>query len=450
MLAFTCGALAVAAWPPSPGVPPRAEVILDGVVLVTPGRSRVERQRLVVRDGRISSIEPSPGSTGSERFVLPGLIDMHVHLPPRAVPGLVDLFHLLFLAHGVTTTREVGSLDGGAPELAREVAGGERPGPRIFDCGRILDGSPPTFPFVADVVETHADGEEIVRALAAHGAHCVKVYDAIPPAALSGIRAVAAELGLVVVGHVPHSRPLSDHGLDDVQHLCYTRCSSASPEEITAFVEASAAGAVTHTPTLVVFEGQRLLAESPERAAAPPYDLMPRFWREMLWRPVVRFQNPDALPSMQALVRRLHARGVRIHAGTDSIQPFVVPGASLRRELELIVESGFSAEEALAAATWGAGESLGVAGLGRIEVGAPADLLVLREDPTRDLAALSSLDAVIADGRLYPIEALRGAAEEQRRFFERWIVDLPLRAVARAGIEIARRSFARAHPGTSR
>jgi cytosine/adenosine deaminase-related metal-dependent hydrolase len=430
------------AWPPSPEVPTRSEIVLDNVMLVTPGLARAEHRRLVADRGRISAIEPSSQLNTPQRYILPGLVDMHVHLPPRFAPGLVDLFGSLLLMHGVTAVREVGSIDGQAFELARQIEQGERLGPRVVACGPILDGDPPTWPIV-QVILTRVEGEEITRELAARGAGCVKVYGSVSTDALSGIRAAAAEFGMKIVGHVPSARPLSDSGLDDIQHLCYTRCGSASPEELEAFVASSAERGIAHTPTLVVFEGQRLLAEVRTHRATLPYDLMPRFWREALWRPVARVTNPDALASMQALVRRLHARGVRIHAGTDPIQPFVVPGASLHRELELLVGSGLSIEEALAAATWVAGESLGIAGLGRLEVGAPADLLLLRDDPTRDLAALDTLEAVIADGRLYSIAELRAAVDQQRSYFDRTIVDLPLRAGAGVGLELARRAFAR-------
>lgn len=435
----------MAAWPPTPEVEARSDIVLENVVLVTPGLGRIAHRRVVVGEGQIAAISASARRDTPERFVLPGLVDMHVHLPPRLVPGLVDLFGLLFLTHGVTTIREVGSLDGQAFALARA----ERVGPRVVACGPILDGDPPGWP-VAQVVRNRGEGEAAVESLAAHGARCVKVYEGIPADALSGIRSVARARRLPVVGHVPSALPLTALPLDDVQHLCYPRCGSASPEEIEGFVERSAAQHIAHNPTLVVFEGQGLLAS---RTAAtrnvPPHDLMPRFWREMLWRPIVRYQNPDELASMQALVRRLHARGVRIHAGTDPIQPFVVPGASLHRELALLAESGLSAEEALAAATWVAGESLAVEGLGRMEVGAPADLIVLRADPTRDPAALDIIEAVIAGGRLYPIESLRAALEQERRYFDRAAVDLPLRAAARVGFEVARRSFGRAHPEPS-
>jgi imidazolonepropionase-like amidohydrolase len=148
---------------------------------------------------------------------------------------------------------------------------------------------------------------------------------------------------------------------------------------------------------------------------------------------------------MQELVRRLHARGVRIYAGTDPIQPFVVPGASLHRELRLLIDSGLSIEEALAAATWVAGDSLGVSGLGKLEVGAPADLLVLREDPTRDLDALTTIEEVIAGGRVYSIESLRRELAQARAHLDQPMVDLPLRAAARIGFAIASRSWNREH-----
>jgi imidazolonepropionase-like amidohydrolase len=431
-------------WPPSAKIPAPAELVLDNVVVVTPGLGRAAHRRVVVQHGRISAIGPATDPDAPERYVLPGLVDMHVHLPPRLVPGLTDLFAALFLAHGVTTVREVGSLVGNPAQ----VASGDRLGPRVVGCGPILDGAPPAWP-VARVVRSRAEGEAAVHDLFAEGALCVKVYEAIPEDAMAGIRSAASALRLPVVGHLADALPLAATSLDDVQHLCYPRCGSSSPAELEAFIEASAVRGLAHTPTLVVFEGQQILARGGPRPARPSDLLMPRFWREELWRSIVRHENPDSLAFMQSLVRRLHARGVRIHAGSDPIQPFVVPGASLHRELALLVESGLSAEEALAAATSVAGDSLGMHGVGLVSVDTPADLLVLREDPTRDLAALGSIELVVAAGRSYPIEMLRETVERQRRYLERPTIDLPLRGLARAGFAIARRAFARAHEGSA-
>ena len=84
---------------------------------------------------------------------------------------------------------------------------------------------------------------------------------------------------------------------------------------------------------------------------------------------------------------------------------------------------GFTPEEAWTAATWQNGASLPEPNLGILQSSAPADLLVFREDPTRDLAALSSLVAVVADGRLYPKEVLDAAVMRNRRYFDTWLYD---------------------------
>ncbi len=122
--------------------------------------------------------------------------------------------------------------------------------------------------------------------------------------------------------------------------------------------------------------------------------------------PVAPAEAGERLRIMKMLTDELHLAGVPILAGTDTGNPFVIPGASLHEELRLLVESGLTPEEAWMAATSAAGKALRQPGLGIVEPGAPADLLVFREDPTRDLAALGSLEAIVADGRLYTKVAL--------------------------------------------
>jgi cytosine/adenosine deaminase-related metal-dependent hydrolase len=100
------------------------------------------------------------------------------------------------------------------------------------------------------------------------------------------------------------------------------------------------------------------------------------------------------------------------------MNPFVVPGASLRDEIVLLAEAGLGLEGALAAATRGAGEALGAPGLGRLEEGAPADVAIFRGDPTRDASALGRPLAVIARGRLYACDDLLAAAALQREHFD--------------------------------
>jgi imidazolonepropionase-like amidohydrolase len=139
---------------------------------VTPGLARVEHRRLIADGGRIVAIEPSSQSSAPHRYLLPGLIDMHIHLPPRFAPGLVDLFGSLLLMHGITAIREVGSIDGQAFALARQIEEGRRPGPRVAPCGPVLDGDPPGWP-IAQVIHDRGEGESVTRDLAARGARCI-------------------------------------------------------------------------------------------------------------------------------------------------------------------------------------------------------------------------------------------------------------------------------------
>lgn len=131
--------------PPRTEVPPQGAV-LAGVTVVNPGLDRRTDQTLVVSGDRITSITAgpaAPGSSEAERYsggyVLPGLIEMHIHFPPPQR----ELAHLLLLAHGVTSAREAGDADGTTWRARRRVQAGQMPGPRLFVCGPVLDGDPP-------------------------------------------------------------------------------------------------------------------------------------------------------------------------------------------------------------------------------------------------------------------------------------------------------------------
>lgn len=116
-------------------------------------------------------------------------------------------------------------------------------------------------------------------------------------------------------------------------------------------------------------------------------------------------------------------RGVALMIGTDTQQPFVVPGASAQAEMRLFAEAGIPPEEVWAYATFRSARDLGVKNLGRLVAGAPADLLIFEHDPTTDLDRLSTLVAVVQDGRLYWVSDLRAAVERFLAFYRHWLVD---------------------------
>jgi hypothetical protein len=369
---------------------------------------------------------------------------MHVHIPPHVRP----LVNLLFLAHGMTAVRETGDADGTTFSAREQVRTGRLPGVRIFTSGPVLDGEPPFLP-TSWVVRDAGQGRRAVARAAEMGADFIKVHHRLSAAALAGIREEAARRGLRLVGHIPSSVSFEQAGIWDVQHLdglapypaagesaldYQRRWIDLTPGQIAQYVESSVRQGLVHTPTLVSAAAMaewNSLEPEPDSAVF----LLPRQFRQGSWdrrlMPVFRHFTDEtlqlarhALERSLEVVRRLHEAGVRLHLGTDTAgMPGLVPGACLQRELGWMVKAGLSLEEAWIAGTRSAGESLGVDRLGRICTGAPADLLLFAQDPTRDLWALATLQAVVAQGRLYTRHELMDALVRHRQRFEQPLYD---------------------------
>jgi len=152
-------------------------------------------------------------------------------------------------------------------------------------------------------------------------------------------------------------------------------------------------------------------------------------------------QVVPAIAKKQRLTKKLFDAGASLFLGTDVAQPFIVPGASLQQEMVLFAEAGIAAEQVWKLATRDAGERLGIEGLGCVEAGAPADILLFRRDPTQNLDNLASLEAVIAAGRLYRSADLAKALESNTGYFNSPLI----KPLARRGAEKAlERAFGRA------
>ena len=434
---------------PALAVAPRIDLDIHDVTRVEPGAPAVFERTLSVRDGLItgwsSSGTDGAGETLSEDiappsaqqvedlaglYASPGLTDLHVHYPPRVALGQTELWSLLLLAHGVTTVRETGSIDGSIFEVREEIRAGDYPGPRIHACGAMLDGRDPSFPSNR-VVETAQAGRRAVAELAASGADCIKAYNMLSPAALFGITEAAAEEGLPVIGHVPHSVPFEEAGLVDLQHgtgvvvvdrerigrtdFRYADWDTVDAARLAHVASLSKAKGIAHTPTLVNTRMRRLLADPEQAALAMRTDSglrhLPHFWSgvwQAIWPAPFGPETPGSERRHQAFRDRqtmmtaaLFERGVRIHAGTDTLMPFVAPGSALHGELAELVAAGIEPEAVWRIATREAGEWLGVPGLGTLRVGAPADLIFTRTDPRTSLDAFEEIEAVLANGRLY-------------------------------------------------
>ena len=435
--------IAAVAWiirAPTPAPVPGFGVTMTDVTIINPGRPHRPGSTIVVEGATISRITTRPPAeppTGpgqwSGRYVLPGLIDMHVHHPSRMAPGHAELFALMFLAHGVTTVRDAGNFDGLIWDLKARIDTARIPGPRIHAAGPIMDGPNPTWPGSIRIARPE-DVEPAVQDLVHDGASFLKIYNGFPPGAIPELQKVAEKHRLRIVGHMPRGASLETCQIDDVQHLSGVPDYSKIPPEATHgrsvsawlaldraridhVVRASREHLQTHTPTLVLYHRLARLVQYPQDAGDPWVKRLPRVFPDILWNPALdpRYRHirtpdwisyTDVAARTQEVVGHLHRAGIPIHAGTDTPNPFVIPGKSLHEELGHLVAAGLTVEEAWIAATQRPGAWLESSGLGTLRPGAPADLLIFREDPTVDLAALNTLEAIVAGGRLYRREDL--------------------------------------------
>jgi imidazolonepropionase-like amidohydrolase len=446
--------LGVAAWRalrlPAPQRPAAHIFSLVDVTVVEPGRSRRDHHTLAVRRGTIRRIEPTTpaddaGGFGDFRgaFVVPGLVDLHAHLPPDNALSLTPYVGLLYLAHGVTSIRDAGDVDGTAIPAARRMLGrGRHPGPRVFACGPFVGGAPARWKNTV-VLERPEDAEAVVARLDDGGFDCVKSYDGLDVPRIRALEAAADRHGLPVIGHVPEGLAYEEALIRNVQHLLGVPPPASLPRQhildrvadwhavddarMDVVVRATVDHGLVNTPTLVSTH-QLVLYETYQAARDDPtVRLLPRLYRDVVWHPrrglpVYREMSAEWLAKLKdayakklQLVRRLHDAGAELRIGSDTQQPFVVPGASVLEEMRLFRAAGVGVEETLAIASVRAAADLPMAQLGQLERGAPADFLVLRTDPTRDPEALKTLEAVVVRGQLYTREQLERARQEHRR-----------------------------------
>jgi imidazolonepropionase-like amidohydrolase len=434
--------------PPALPVPVRTAFVVKDVTLINPGLNRQDHVDIAIDHGTIRAIAPTTKATTPTDIrcdgcvVLPGLIDMHAHMPPRAAIGNDQLFALLYLANGVTMIREVGSSDGNTYSIRDAIAAGDYPGPRMISCGLVLDGVPPTRPNNF-IVRTPAEGRAAVAEAVAHGARCLKMYNMLSRDVVLAIADAAAAAHLPIVAHTPHSVSLLDAPyIADVQHFTGVPETSdveklgrddyinddfanLSDARIAAVVAAALAQHTIHTPALINEDDRRTLADASRFPPDPQIAILPDFWT-VVWHWIWRAPNEgpareavyDGFRARErALLKALFDAHATIYAGTDTLMPFVAPGAALVSEVRLFADVGITPEQALVTATTAPGQFWPDTTYGRIAQDLPADLVIYRGDPTASLKALDSIDTVIADGRIYPEPLLDVWVEQYRAHF---------------------------------
>jgi hypothetical protein len=406
---------------------------------------------VVLLDGKIQSIgtsqtpvESPPGATTIEakgKFLIPGLIDAHVHVVQILASAHItgDEILPLFLAAGVTSVRSTG--DEIVPEtlVARFAADHPRTCPRVFTCSPLIDGDPP---FHHDDSPAMVFGRALtdpakvpafVADMQAWGATSLKIYVGVPREIGRLVIDEGHKRGLKVIGHLGRysAQDAVADGIDVLEHIWGIWDFIVPPEEskrpnyrstldlnnhkAKALIAEVVRRKTIVDPTLAVFRNMILLNDLPEYYEHPDNALMParllKHWTDdkarINARPETLAARRGEFAKYQELTGVLYRAGVTLLAGTDTAEPYVPPGFSLHQELEMLVESGLPPAAALRCATLNNALALGQQDrLGTIAPGKTADLILLAANPLEKITNTRRIERVIKGGHLCDPKAL--------------------------------------------
>ncbi|HUQ92359.1 MAG TPA: amidohydrolase family protein [Bryobacteraceae bacterium] len=383
---------------------------------------------------------------GRGKFLIPGLIDAHVH-----VTYVLDFAHLtgdqifpLFLGNGVTSIRSTGDLIVAQKLLSRYAEEHPELSPRLFLCSPLIDGDPPFHGYWGRAVTNPDKVPELVADMADWGVSTFKLYVGTERPVGRKVIEEAHKRGLVVTGHLGKysAQDAVADGIDCLEHIwgvfnfifppgavkpgvpALERRANVDLQSPIArdLIAAIKARGVFVDPTLAVFRNMLLLADLPEYYQHPdnahvPEPLM-KYWMKYRAGRMSTTFTPETLDlrkrefeKYKELTGILYRAGVPLLAGTDAPEPFCPPGFSLHQELEMLVESGLPPAAALQAATINNARVLRAEGkLGSIEPGKLADMVILNADPLALIQNSRKIFKVIKDGRVYdPNRLLRRA-----------------------------------------
>ncbi len=427
--------------------PKQQAVAFVNVNVIPMDRERVlENQTVIVREGRISEIGGAtkikvPADAlrvdGRGKYLMPGLAEMHGHLPhPNMSEQTANSILFLFVANGVTTVRGMFGFDNHTA-LREKVAAGSLLGPRIYAASPALSGQS---------VHSPQEAEQLVRKYKQDGFDLLKVHEGLSLEAYNQIVTTANQVGIPFGGHIADkvgllhalkSKQLTVEHLDGYLEALEADDSpirNADPQtraqklpfhlderKIPALAQSTREAGVWNVPTMALWqtfisdESAESLRGRPELKYLPPQ--MINQWVTQRTNQLKNPNDPAAgkrvLEIRNRMLKALQDSGAKIMLGSDAPQLFSVPGFSLHREMQAMVKAGLTPYQVLETGTRNPAIYLKAAAeFGTIEVGKRADLILLNDNPLKDVANVANRAGVMVRGQWLAESELRKKLDE--------------------------------------
>jgi imidazolonepropionase-like amidohydrolase len=409
----------------------------------------IPRQTVLVVNDRIDKISPQAkvkipqGVTiidGQGLYLMPGLVDAHVHYFDAPNFGRV------LIANGVLLVRDMGMPNEYILPLRDQLNSGQTLGPELVTSGFMLDGNPPIIPPIAVALKTPDEARMAVRQQVEAGADMIKVYSALDRDVYFAIMDEAKAQGIKVIGHIPDTVYLEDAvaaGQSDIEHwfgfekviadllgepvdlnhgwmgsnpVYLTRLAEVDPQALQDFYKRLKDSGVTVDPTIVTFRNWPNV-NSLERQSLPHGEYISNelfsIWKTQ-W--AGQTEIPDVIwQSWAQMVRQMNEAGIPMMTGTDLMCPGLMPGYSVHEEMEIWQEAGIPPADILRSATLVPIRFMGLEDRrGSIRVGKSASMVLVRANPLEDIRNAQQIESVFLRGQYFSREDLDRLLDEAR------------------------------------
>lgn len=430
----------------APTPPGQKTFAFTNVSVIPMDREEVlDNHTVIISEGRIAALEPAAEAEipseaevidGNGKYLIPGLTEMHGHIPGKDQPQYAEDVLFLYLANGVTTVRNML----GHPyhlELRERVKNNEFPGPTIYAAGPF---------FNREQIPDPESAEKAVREQKAAGFDLLKM-GSIDKQTYARMAKTAKEVNIPFAGHVPEEVGLTgalEAGQKSIDH--YDRyVEFLVPEEanlngrkggffgsgiidlidrnrLSEAVDKTVQSGTWNVPTLSLVEHLASPEPAEEIIKRPEMKYMPGKVLEDWVKAKKNFKErddfqPEATEALvdfrRELTLALHDAGAPIALGSDAPQFFNVPGFSLHREMEMMATAGLTPYEVLVTGTrnpaiyFEAEEEFGT-----IQSGKRADLILLEANPLEDIKNTQKIKGVMVRGKWFSEMKIKEKLEE--------------------------------------